>query len=56
MDAAPTTAERTLDPPSTAGRVQQVVRDYVELTKPRVQSLLILTTISAVFGLSLIHI
>jgi len=49
MDAAPTTAERTLDPPSTAGRVQQVVRDYVELTKPRVQSLLILTTISAMF-------
>jgi len=49
MDAAPTTADRTLDPPSAAGRVQQVVRDYVALTKPKVQSLLILTTVSAMY-------
>jgi heme o synthase len=31
------------------GRVEQVVRDYVALTKPRVQSLLLFTTISAMY-------
>jgi protoheme IX farnesyltransferase len=32
-------------PPATAGGVRQVVSDYVELTKPKVQSLLLLTTV-----------
>ena len=32
-----------------AGRVSQTVRDYVVLTKPRVQSLLLFTTVSAMF-------
>jgi protoheme IX farnesyltransferase len=32
-------------PPVAAGGVRQVVSDYVELTKPKVQSLLLLTTI-----------
>jgi heme o synthase len=32
-----------------AGRARRVVSDYVELTKPKVQSLLLLTTISAMY-------
>jgi protoheme IX farnesyltransferase len=32
-------------PPAAAGGVRQVVGDYVELTKPKVQSLLLLTTV-----------
>src|ERR671916_1447082 len=32
-------------PPAAAGGVRQVVSDYVALTKPKVQSLLLLTTV-----------
>jgi protoheme IX farnesyltransferase len=32
-------------PPTTAGGVRQIVSDYVALTKPKVQSLLLLTTV-----------
>jgi protoheme IX farnesyltransferase len=32
-------------PPAAAGGVRQVIGDYVELTKPKVQSLLLLTTV-----------
>jgi heme o synthase len=32
-------------PPAAAGGVRQLVADYVELTKPKVQSLLLLTTV-----------
>ena len=35
--------------PLAHGRVRQVVSDYVELTKPRVQSLLLLTTITTMY-------
>ena len=31
--------------PAAAGGLRQVVSDYVELTKPKVQSLLLLTTV-----------
>jgi len=32
-------------PPAAAGGVRQIVSDYIELTKPKVQSLLLLTTV-----------
>ena len=32
-------------PPAAAGGVRRVVSDYIELTKPKVQSLLLLTTV-----------
>src|ERR1700704_7059441 len=32
-----------------AGRARRVVADYVELTKPKVQSLLLLTTVTAMY-------
>jgi protoheme IX farnesyltransferase len=41
--ADPTTV--ALPPAAAAGRLRQVVGDYVELTKPKVQSLLLLTTV-----------
>ena len=41
----PTTAPAAL----AAGRVRQVVGDYVTLTKPKVQSLLLLTTVTTMF-------
>jgi len=50
MEVSPSTSgQGALVAPTAAGRVQQVVRDYVALTKPKVQSLLILTTVSAMF-------
>jgi protoheme IX farnesyltransferase len=50
MEASPATptADRTV-PARPHGRVEQTLRDYVELTKPRVQSLLLLTTVSAMY-------
>src|SRR5690349_20735939 len=42
MADSPTVA---LPPAAAAGGVRQIVGDYVELTKPKVQSLLLLTTI-----------
>jgi protoheme IX farnesyltransferase len=44
MEASHATAPVAL-PPAVAGGVRQVVSDYVELTKPKVQSLLLLTTV-----------
>jgi protoheme IX farnesyltransferase len=44
MEASRATTPVVL-PPTTAGGVRQVVSDYVELTKPKVQSLLLLTTV-----------
>ncbi len=35
--------------PTAVGRAGQVLRDYVTLTKPRVQSLLLFTTVSAMY-------
>src|SRR5882757_3569259 len=35
--------------PVAAGGVRQVLADYVELTKPKVQSLLLLTTVATMF-------
>jgi len=35
--------------PRAAGRVRQVVADYVEMTKPKVQSLLIFTTVTTMY-------
>ena len=51
MEVTPATqtADGTAAAVTPVGRAQQVVRDYVALTKPRVQSLLLLTTISAMY-------
>ena len=35
--------------PRAAGRVRQVVADYVEMTKPKVQSLLLFTTVTTMY-------
>src|SRR3954463_4850766 len=43
MDATRTTVEAPVGLPATA---RQVVTDYVSLTKPKVQSLLLLTTVT----------
>ena len=43
--ADPTTAALRPSAPVTTGGIRQVVGDYVELTKPKVQSLLLLTTV-----------
>ena len=42
MEASRATA---LQPAADSGGVRQVICDYVELTKPKVQSLLLLTTV-----------
>jgi heme o synthase len=39
----------TAAPPSSVGRARQLLSDYVELTKPKVQSLLLLTTIATMY-------
>ena len=39
----------TYAPPQAAASIGQVVRDYVALTKPKVQSLLLLTTITTMY-------
>jgi protoheme IX farnesyltransferase len=44
MEASQVPATVTL-PPAAAGGVRQIVSDYVALTKPKVQSLLLLTTV-----------
>ncbi len=44
MEASHATAPVAL-PPAVAGGLRQLVSDYVELTKPKVQSLLLLTTV-----------
>jgi heme o synthase len=44
MEASRATA---LQPAAESGGVRQVISDYVELTKPKVQSLLLLTTVCA---------
>src|ERR1700731_4897757 len=36
-------------PPRLAPRTRQLLSDYVELTKPKVQSLLLLTTIATMY-------
>jgi protoheme IX farnesyltransferase len=45
MEASHATPPVALPPATAAGSVRQVVADYVELTKPKVQSLLLLTTV-----------
>ncbi len=45
MQASQAPATVTLPPATAAGGVRQVVSDYVALTKPKVQSLLLLTTV-----------
>jgi protoheme IX farnesyltransferase len=47
--ATPTAVDEVVAPARPVGRVEQTVRDYVALTKPRVQSLLLFTTISAMY-------
>jgi protoheme IX farnesyltransferase len=45
MEATHATPPVALPPAAARGGVRQVVADYVELTKPKVQSLLLLTTV-----------
>ena len=45
MEASSVPTPVALPPAAARGRVRQVVADYVELTKPKVQSLLLLTTV-----------
>jgi heme o synthase len=48
--ASPAQAARTAGVPATAlARTRQLLSDYVELTKPKVQSLLLLTTIATMY-------
>jgi protoheme IX farnesyltransferase len=48
--ASPTGAARAIDAPAgLAPRTRQLLSDYVELTKPKVQSLLLLTTIATMY-------
>jgi protoheme IX farnesyltransferase len=48
--ASPTGAARAIDAPvGLAPRTRQLLSDYVELTKPKVQSLLLLTTIATMY-------
>jgi protoheme IX farnesyltransferase len=42
-------AASTLDRPQPRGRAAQLLSDYVELTKPKVQSLLLLTTVATMY-------
>src|SRR5690348_15704846 len=52
MAGAPQTGARALRRPLTAAapsRTRRLVADYVELTKPKVQSLLLLTTIATMY-------
>ena len=51
MSSSPRTTAGTLSPAAlgTPSRTLAVVRDYVELTKPKVQSLLLLTTIATMY-------
>jgi heme o synthase len=55
LTVAPATAAPALDgsrpvsPAQPASRARQLVADYVELTKPKVQSLLLLTTIATMY-------
>src|ERR1700710_272424 len=44
MEASQATAPVALPPAAARSRSRQLVSDYVELTKPKVQSLLLLTT------------
>jgi heme o synthase len=44
--SARTAAARVGSPPATRSRGQQLLADYVELTKPKVQSLLLFTTVA----------
>jgi len=45
MEASRVPQPVTLPPATAAGGVRQVVSDYIDLTKPKVQSLLLLTTV-----------
>jgi protoheme IX farnesyltransferase len=47
MEASRVPSPSVALPPTAAGGVRQVVSDYVALTKPKVQSLLLLTTVCA---------
>ena len=47
MEASSVSPPVALPPVAARGGVRQVVADYVELTKPKVQSLLLLTTVCA---------
>jgi len=47
MEASSVSPPVALPPAAARGRVRQVIADYVELTKPKVQSLLLLTTVCA---------
>src|SRR6516225_6845634 len=51
MSSSPRTTAGTLSPGAlgASSRTLAVVRDYVELTKPKVQSLLLLTTIATMY-------
>ena len=51
MSAHPTGVAQTIEAPrlGLAPRTRQVLGDYVELTKPKVQSLLLLTTIATMY-------
>src|SRR6204780_3969285 len=51
MNAHSTGAAQTIESPrlGLAPRTRQVLSDYVELTKPKVQSLLLLTTIATMY-------
>jgi protoheme IX farnesyltransferase len=51
MNAHPTGAAQVIETPrlGLAPRTRQVLADYVELTKPKVQSLLLLTTIATMY-------
>src|SRR6476659_2886877 len=52
MAGAPQPGARALRPPLSAAapsRTRRLVADYVELTKPKVQSLLLLTTIATMY-------
>ena len=51
MSTHPTGGAQALETPrlGLAPRTRQVLGDYVELTKPKVQSLLLLTTIATMY-------
>src|SRR5918998_5518181 len=46
---APHTATATLAPPRPAARLRTLVSDYFEMTKPKVQTLLLLTTVVSMY-------
>src|SRR6266576_191197 len=47
--ASPTRTARAIDAPLGLAGKRQLLSDYVELTKPKVQSLLLLTTIATMY-------